>query len=79
MTEKITPQHEALLSIQDMISALPEERQTQIYVYAEDIRDILSEGAGDAFLALTLISCEFAATSAELDKEEKDNGNVIAG
>jgi hypothetical protein len=79
MSEEMTQQHQALQAIQDMILELPAERQQQVYMYAEDIRDILTEGAGDAFLALTLISCEFAATSAELDKEEKDNGTIIAG
>ncbi len=79
MIDERTPQHQALQSIQDMVLALPEDRQTNVYTYAEDIRDILSEGAGDAFLALTLVSCEFAATSAELDKEEAANDNVIDG
>lgn len=79
MNDERTPQHQALQSIQDMILALPAERQTQVYMYAEDIRDILEEGGGDAFLALTLISCEFAATSAELDKEEAENDTIITG
>lgn len=79
MSNEQTPQHQALQSIQDMILALPAERQQQVYMYAEDIRDMLTEGDGDAFLALTLVSCEFAATSAELDKEDKDNEQIIPG
>lgn len=70
MSDDKTPQHEALLSIQDIILALPEERQTAVYMYAEDMRDILTEGGEEAFLALTLVSLEFAATNAELDKED---------
>jgi len=79
MSEEKTPQHEALLSIQDMILALPAERQQQVYMYAEDMRDILTEGQDDAFLALTLVSLEFAATNAELDKEDQANETIIDG
>ena len=74
-----TPQHEALLSIQDMILALPEERQTAVYMFAEDMRDILKEGGDDAFLALTLVSLEFAAVNAELDKDDQANDTIIDG
>jgi len=69
MSDEKTPQHEALLQIQDMILAMPEERRHLIYMYAEDMRDILKEGGEDAFLSLTLVSLEFAATSAEMDKD----------
>lgn len=79
MSDEKTPQHVALLSIQDIILALPAERQNAVYMYAEDMRDILTEGGQEAFLALTLVSLEFAATNAELDKEEADNDNIIPG
>lgn len=79
MSDDKTPQHEALLSIQDIILSLPEERQTAVYMYAEDMRDILTEGGQEAFLALTLVSLEFAATNAELDKEGTDDDSVIDG
>lgn len=78
MTEK-TLQLEALEQIQQLINDLPEDRQHQVMVFAEDIRDLLAEGQGDAFLALTLVSCEFAATSAEMDKEQAENDTVVAG
>lgn len=79
MSDDKTPQHEALLSIQDIILALPAERQTAVYLYAEDMRDILTEGGEEAFLALTLVSLEFAATNAELDKEDEANDTIIDG
>lgn len=79
MTDQKTKELEALEAMQQLINDLPEERLHQVLVYSEDIRDILSEGSGDAFLALTLVSLEFAATSAELDKEEKDNEQIIPG
>ncbi len=79
MTDQKTKELEALLSIQDLINALPADRCTAVYTYAEDIRDILSEGSGDAFLALTLVACEFAATNAQLDKEEAANDIIIDG
>lgn len=78
MTEK-TEQLHALESIQEMINDLPEGRRLDVMTYAEDIRDILAEGQGDAFLALTLVSCEFAATSAEMDKEQAEDDTVVAG
>lgn len=78
MTDK-TPQLQALESIQQMINELDDERRHQVQVFAEDIRDILAEGQGDAFLALTLVSCEFAATSAEMDKEQAEDDTVVAG
>lgn len=73
MTEQKTAQHEALLSIQDLILSLEPDRQSAVYMYAEDLRDILKEGGDDAFLALTLVSLEFAAVNAELDKEEAED------
>jgi hypothetical protein len=79
MSDDKTPQHEALLSIQDMVLGLAAERQTQVYMFAEDIRDILKEGGDDAFLALTLVSLEFAAVDAELAKEEAENDDIIPG
>lgn len=79
MTDQKTPQHEALESIQALISEIPEDRQLEVRRYVEDFRDILSEGQGDAFLALTLVSCEFAATSAEMDKEQAEDETVVAG
>lgn len=79
MSNEKTPLHQALLSIQDLILGLPEDRQTAVYTYAEDIRDILSEGDGDAFLALTLVSCEFAAVNAEMEKETAENDDIIPG
>ena len=79
MTDQKTKELEALEAMQQLINDLPEDRRHQVLVYSEDIRDILSEGSGDAFLALTLVACEFAATNAQLDKEEKDNGQIIAG
>lgn len=79
MSDSKTKEHEALLSIQDLINNLPEERRTAVYMFAEDMRDILKEGQGDAFLALTLVSLEFAATNAELDKEGSEDEQHSAG
>lgn len=79
MTEQKTKELEALEAMHDLIGGLPEDRGHQVLVYAEDMRDILTEGQGDAFLALTLVACEFSATNAQLDKEEKDNEQIIAG
>lgn len=78
MSDK-TKEHEALLSIQDLINNLPEDRMKAVYMYAEDMRDILTEGQGDAFLALTLVACEFSATNAEMEKEETANDQIVAG
>ena len=79
MTEQKTKELEALEAMHEMIGGLEEDRRHHVLVYAEDIRDILKEGQGDAFLALTLVACEFSATNAQLDKEEKDNDQIIAG
>lgn len=79
MSEEKTPQHKALLEIQDLILALPAEKQTQVYMFAEDLRDILKDGGTEAFLALTLVSLEFAAVSAEIDKDAAENDNIIPG
>ena len=79
MTDQKTKELETLEAMQQLIADLPEDRRHQVLVYAEDIRDILTEGQGDAFLALTLVACEFSATNAQLDKEEKDNEQIIAG
>lgn len=69
MTEQKTPHLEALEQIQQQIYELPPERQADVLMYAEDIRDILKEGDQNAFLALTLIALEFGAMHAELEKE----------
>jgi hypothetical protein len=79
MTDQKTKELEALEAMQQLINDLPEDRRHQVLVYSEDIRDILSEGSGDAFLALTLVACEFAATNAQLDKDEAENEQIIAG
>lgn len=79
MSEQKTKEHQALEEMQQLINDLPDERRHQVLVYIEDIRDILTEGGGDAFLALTLVSCEFAATNAELEKAEAANDQIIAG
>jgi hypothetical protein len=79
MTDQKTKELESLESMQQLIADLPEDRRHQVLVYAEDIRDILTEGQGDAFLSLTLVACEFSATNAQLDKEGKDNEQIIAG
>lgn len=79
MTDQKTKELEALEAMQQLINDLPEDRRHQVLVYSEDIRDILSEGSGDAFLALTLVACEFAATNAQLDKEEAANDTIIDG
>lgn len=79
MTDQKTKELEALEAMQQLINELPEDRRHQVLVYIEDIRDILSEGGGDAFLALTLVACEFAATNAQLDKEEAANDTIIDG
>lgn len=77
MTEQKTKEHLALEEMQQLINDLPDERRHQVLVYVEDIRDLLSEGGGDAFLALTLVACEFSATNAELEKEEADKDSVV--
>lgn len=79
MTEQKTKELEALESIQELIGGIEEERRHQILVFVEDFRDILKEGQGDAFLALTLVTCEFAATNAELEKQEAANDTIIDG
>lgn len=79
MIEHRTKELEALESIQQLINDLPEDRRHQVLVYSEDIRDILSEGSGDAFLALTLVSLEFAATNAQIEKEAAANDTIIDG
>lgn len=79
MTDQKTNELEALEAMQQLINDLPEDRRHKVLVYSEDIRDILSEGSGDAFLALTLVACEFAATNAQLDKEESENDTIIDG
>jgi len=79
MTEQKTKELEALESIQDLIGGMEEDRRHQILVYVEDFRDILKEGHGDAFLALTLVACEFSATNAELEKQEAANDQIVAG
>lgn len=79
MTEQKTKELEALEAMQQLINDLPADRCTAVYTYAEDIRDILSEGSGDAFLALTLVACEFAATNAQMDKEAAANDTIIDG
>ena len=40
---------------------------------------LIDASGQDAFLALTLVSLEFAATGAEIDKEELENEQIIAG
>ena len=79
MNEQKTKEMEALEAMHELIGGLEEDRRHQVLVFAEDIRDILTEGQGDAFLALTLVACEFSATNAQLNKEEKDNEQIIAG
>lgn len=79
MTEQNTKELEALESIQDLIGGMEESRRHQILVFVEDFRDILNEGQGDAFLALTLVACEFAATNAELEKQEAADAEIVAG
>lgn len=79
MTEQKTKELEALEAMQDLISGLPDDRRHNVQVYVEDFRDILKEGGGDAFLSLTLLACEFAATNAELEKQEAADAEIIAG
>lgn len=77
MIEHETKELEALKAMQQLIAELPEDRRHQVLVFSEDIRDILSEGTGDAFLALTLVACEFAATNAQIEKEEADKESIV--
>jgi hypothetical protein len=79
MTEQKTKELEALEAMQQLIAELPEDRRHQVLIYAEDMRDILTEGQGDAFLALTLVACEFSAASAQLDKEGAEDDQIVAG
>lgn len=62
-----------LEAIQSLIQQLPQNRQSDIAMYAEDIRDILSEGNSDGVLALTLVALEISAVNAEIEK----NGATI--
>lgn len=79
MSEEKTKELEALEAMQQLIADLPEDRRHQVLVYAEDMRDILTEGQGDAFLALTLVACEFSATNAQMEKDEAANDTIIDG
>lgn len=79
MSEEKTKELEALEAMQQLINDLPDDRRHNVLVYIEDIRDILTEGSGDAFLALTLVACEFSATNAQLEKDEAANEQIIAG
>ena len=77
MTDEKTKEHHELEQMQQLIGDLPDDRRHQVQVYVEDIRDLLAEGGGDAFLALTLVACEFAATNAELEKEEAEKESIV--
>lgn len=72
MTDK-TPQLIALEDLQAHINGLPEEQRARIKLWAEEIRDILSEGQEDAFTALALVSCECGAVHAEQEAAEHDS------
>lgn len=77
--EQKSPQHEALEQIQQLIYNLPEDRQADVLMYAEDIRDILKEGGHNAFMALTLIALEFGAVHAELEKDGAEDEQASEG
>lgn len=65
-----TPQTEALESLQDHINAMPEKQRIKVMMWAEEIRDLLSEGGDEAFTALALVSCELGAVHAERERME---------
>jgi len=77
MSDEKTKEHVALEQMQQLINDLPDDRRHQVLMLIEDIRDILSEGGGDGFLALTLVACEFAAANAEMEKEEADKESLV--
>lgn len=78
MTDK-TKELQALEEIQHLINDLPDDRRADVMVCAEEIRDLLSENAGDALLAITLIACEIAAVNAEIEKGAQEDATVVAG
>ena len=65
-----TQQLGALEDIQAIVNDLPEQEREQVLMYAEEIRDILSEGGNNGFLALTLVACEFSAVNEASDSLE---------
>ena len=74
-----TKELQELEAIQTLIQQLSQNRQTDIAMYAEDIRDILSDGNSDGVLALTLVALELAAVNAEIEKNGATINEQAAG
>lgn len=74
-----TKELQELEAIQTLIQQLPQNRQADIAMYAEDIRDILSDGNSDGVLALTLVALELAAVNAEIEKNGATINEQAAG
>lgn len=74
-----TKELQELEAIQTLIQKLPQNRQADIAMYAEDIRDILSDGNSDGVLALTLVALELAAVNAEIEKNGATINEQAAG
>lgn len=72
-----SPQLEALESIQQLIQQENELAQTNIQLFAEEIRDLLTEGGEEAFMAMTLVACEFGAVHVEREKMEQQDAEAI--
>lgn len=74
-----TKELQELEAIQTLIQQLPQNRQADIAMYAEDIRDVLSDGNSDGVLALTLVALELAAVNAEIEKNGATINEKAAG
>lgn len=71
MTINIEQAQQELDGMKAHIASLPEHQQAEVRMWAEEIRDCLSEGGQLALNALALVSCEVALIHHQQDASDE--------